>query len=98
MPGLDRLVEFFDWNLDYHRSLESRVGALSRTAEQDHLVVGKLVDDLLEDSKKLLMLPFATLGVLFPKLVRDLCRDLGKEADLVIRGEEIRSISAFSRR
>jgi len=30
----------------------------------------------------------ATLGALFPKLVRDLCRDQGKEADLVIRGEE----------
>ena len=25
----------------------------------------------------------------FPKLVRDLCRDQGKEADLVIRGEEV---------
>src|SRR5262249_44098090 len=40
-------------------------------------------------SKKLLMLPLATLGALFPKLVRDLCRDQGKEADLVIRGEEV---------
>jgi two-component system chemotaxis sensor kinase CheA len=35
------------------------------------------------------MLPLATLGAYFPKLVRDLCRDQGKEADLVIRGEEV---------
>ena len=88
-PALTRLVEFFDWNHDYVRSLESKVAALSRAAEQDHLAVSKLVDDLLQDSKKLLMLPLATLGALFPKLVRDLCRDQGKEADLVIRGEEV---------
>jgi two-component system chemotaxis sensor kinase CheA len=88
-PGSARLVEFFDWNHDYLRSLESKVTALKRTADQDYLVVGKLVDDLLQDSKKLLMLPLATVGALFPKLVRDLCRDEGKEADLVILGEEV---------
>src|SRR5205814_10180726 len=71
------------------RSVESKLTALKRIAEQDRLVVDKLVDDLLEDSKKLLMLPLATLGALFPKLVRDLCRDQRKEANLVIRGEEV---------
>lgn len=87
-PGFARLVEFADWNHDYLRSLEGKITALRRTAEQDHMVVGKLVDDLLEDSKRMLMLPVATLGAMFPKLVRDLCRDQGKEADVVIRGEE----------
>ena len=88
-PGLARLLEFLDRNLDHLKSLERKVAALTRTAEQDLHVVGKLVDDLLEDSKKLLMLPFATLAALFPKLVRDLCRDQGKEADLTILGEDI---------
>jgi two-component system chemotaxis sensor kinase CheA len=88
-PGLARLVDFFDWSHDYLRALEGKVTALRRTAVQDHLVIGKLVDDLLEDSKKMLMLPLSTVGGLFPKLVRDLCRDQGKEADLVIRGGEV---------
>jgi len=88
-PGLARLLEFLDWNLDHLKSFESKVAALTRTAEQDRHVVGKLVDDLLEDSKKLLLLPFGTLSTLFPKLVRDLCRDQGKDADLVMRGEEV---------
>ena len=87
--GLARLLEFFDWNMDHLKSLQSKVVALTRTAEQDRHVIGKLVDDLQEDSKKLLLLPFATLAALLPKLVRDLCRDQGKEADLVIRGEEV---------
>lgn len=86
---LTGMLDFFDWNLDYFKSLENRVATLTRAAEQDFYVVGKLVDDLLEDSKALRMLPFATVTRLFPKLVRDLCRDQGKEAELAIRGEEV---------
>lgn len=88
-PGLVRLLDFLDWNLDYLKSIESKVTALTRTAEQDRHVIGKLVDDLLDDSKQLLLLPFATLSASFPKLVRDLCRDQGKEAELIIYGENI---------
>jgi two-component system, chemotaxis family, sensor kinase CheA len=88
-PDLSGLAEFFTWNHDYLRALGGAVTALQRTAEQDRVLVGKLVDDLLENSKKLLMLPLATLSALLAKLVRDLCRDQGKEAELVIRGEEV---------
>jgi two-component system, chemotaxis family, sensor kinase CheA len=88
-PSLNRLLEFFDWNRDHLKLLESKVATLTRAAEQDRHVVGKFVDDLLEASKKLLLLPFGSLAAPFPKLVRDLCRDQGKEADLVIRGEEV---------
>lgn len=88
-PGLARLLEFVDWNADQLKLLESQVATLTRTAEQDRYVIGKLVDDLLEDSKKLLLLPFATLAAPFPKLVRDLCRDQGKEADFVMQGEHV---------
>ena len=87
--ALKPLVEFFEWNHDYVRSLEIRVATLSQTAAQDNLFVGKLVDDLLEDSKKLLMLPLSSLSGFFQKLVRDLCRDRGKQAELVIVGEEV---------
>jgi two-component system chemotaxis sensor kinase CheA len=88
-PGLIRLLEFLDGNLDRLESLQVHVAALSRTADQDRQVISKLVDDLLAGSKTLLLLPFATLAAPFPKLVRDLCRDQGKEADLVVRGEEV---------
>jgi two-component system chemotaxis sensor kinase CheA len=88
-PGLPRLLEFLEWNLDHLKSLEGSVAALAKTAQQDQQAVGKLVDDLLEHSKRLLLLPFATLAAPFPKLVRDLCRDQAKEADLVVRGEDV---------
>ncbi|MEK6210805.1 MAG: hybrid sensor histidine kinase/response regulator [Pseudomonadota bacterium] len=88
-PGLTRLLDFFDWSMDYLKSVERSTAMLGRVAEQDRYAVGKLVDDLLEDSKKLLLLPFATISASFPKLVRDLSRDQGKEADLTIHGEDV---------
>src|SRR5712691_6367640 len=88
-PSWARLLAFLDSNLDHLESLESSAIALTKTAAEDRQAIGKLVDDLLESSKKLLLLPFATLAAPFPKLVRDLCRDQGKEADLVVHGEEV---------
>lgn len=87
--GLIRVLDFFDWSMDYVKAVESKAAALEQAAQSDRYAIGKLVDDLLEDSKKLLLLPFSTISASFPKLVRDLCRDQGKEADLVVRGEDI---------
>ncbi|HEY1725343.1 MAG TPA: response regulator [Steroidobacteraceae bacterium] len=88
-PVLEPIAEFLEWNHGYLRSLETTITGLHRTAEQDQLAVSKLVDDLLENSKKLLMLPLASLGTLLPKLVRDLSRDQGKDAEFVVRGEDV---------
>jgi two-component system chemotaxis sensor kinase CheA len=84
-----RLLEFLNWNLEFVHGLENRVAGLSRKAEQDLWIISKLVDELLENSKKLLLLPFSSLSSQFPKIVRDLCRDEGKEADLTVQGEDV---------
>jgi two-component system, chemotaxis family, sensor kinase CheA len=84
---LDRLLALCDWNREQVGAIASTVEGLVRAARQERHAVGKMVEDLLEDSKRLLLLPFATVAAPLPKLVRDLCRDQGKEADLVIRGE-----------
>jgi two-component system chemotaxis sensor kinase CheA len=39
--------------------------------------------------KKVLMFPFSTLLEAFPRIVRDLSRDYGKEAEIVVHGGEI---------
>lgn len=87
--GLATLAAFLEWNAEHLKMLEAGLGSLIRGAERDLHSVGKLVDDLLAGSKQLLLLPFARISASFPKLVRDLCRDQGKEADLVIHGEDI---------
>ncbi len=83
------LLHFLDWNVDYVRSLESKLNAAVAQAHQDRIGIGKRVDDLLEDSKKLLMLPFSTIADMFPKIVRDLCSDQAKQAELQIQGGDV---------
>lgn len=86
---LGAMLHFLDWNLDYVRSMENKLNALFGQTQQDRIGIGRRVDDLLEDSKKLLMLPFSTITDMFPKIVRDLCSDQGKEAELVIQGGDV---------
>lgn len=66
--------------------LENRLSVLAESAGNDYRSLSGIVDALLDDMKKALMLPFSSLLEIFPKLVRDLSRDQGKEADLVIEG------------
>ncbi|MBK0394886.1 hybrid sensor histidine kinase/response regulator [Ramlibacter algicola] len=71
------------------QALERQVTGLVRVAEQERTAVGKLVDELVANSKKLLQLPFSTIAAPLPALVRNLCREQGKEADLQVEGEDI---------
>lgn len=87
-PRLRRLLDFLDWSADCLKSIEHETAVLGRSAEREWHHVGKLVDDLLEDSKQLLLLPFSTVAASFPKLVRDLCREQGKEAQFIIEGDD----------
>ncbi len=88
-PHLQKLLEFLDRDNVYLQSLESKLAALTLSADQDQRSLTGMVDHLLEDTKKILMFPFASLLEIFPKLVRDLSHDRGKEVELVIRGAEI---------
>ena len=87
--ALARLAGFLDWNQGYMHSVEKRLSALAGTAERDERATATLIDDLLDDAKRLVMLPFATLLDVFPKLVRDLARSQGKEVALHLHGREV---------
>lgn len=84
-----KILEFLEWNENFLKSVESNLGRMAKTAEHDGRAISVMVNNLLEDMKKVLMLPFSSLLEIFPKLVRDLSREQGKEVELVIRGEEV---------
>jgi len=84
-----KLLEFGELTHDNMKALESRLAELRRTSDHDRYVTGLMVDNLLGDVKQLLMLPFSTLFEAFPKLLRDLSRDQGKNVELSISGAEI---------
>jgi len=70
-------------------SIKSGLSALAHALEQDQRSIKRMVDEHLEAMKKASMLPVASLMESFPKMVRDLAREQGKEVDLVICGDEI---------
>lgn len=87
--SLAHLIEFLNWNSEFIKLLESQMEKLIKQVEQDQRAFGMLADALLEDVKRILMLPASTLLAVFPKLVRELALDQGKEVELLIEGSEI---------
>lgn len=70
-------------------SLEVASRSLSKSARQHSRGLGRMIDSLLEDTKKTMLLPFSRVLEAFPMLVRDISRKKGKEAELVLMGEAL---------
>lgn len=87
--GFSQMIEFCEWNHEYMMQQERSLRTLTKSAEQNHRLLSKMVDDLLDDMKKIMMLPFSTLVNMFPRMVRELSRNQFKEVDLEIRGADI---------
>lgn len=68
-------------------SAAARAHAMSLAARQRGM--SAKIDELLGDLKQALTVPFSRLFERFPKMVRDLSRDLGKEAELVLESEDL---------
>jgi two-component system, chemotaxis family, sensor kinase CheA len=88
-PELTSLLEFLAWNERWVTSLDTRLAAISHSAQHDQRAIGGMVDHLLQDMKQMLMLPFSTLLEVFPSVGRDLARQQGKEVQIVMHGAEI---------
>lgn len=86
----ERVAEFVEWTFGHLKALESRLRHASRTGARDRHLAAKHIDELLEESKGLLMLPLSTVTDALPRLVRDLAHEQKKEIDLRLAGTEAR--------
>ena len=84
-----RALAFLDWNAAYVQTLEHKLRKLAKYIELDQHALNRMLDDLLESTKRVLMLPLSSLLDILPKLVRDLSRDQGKDVNLVISGQDV---------
>lgn len=82
------LVRLMDLYQERLRSLSIQVGDLERGFSGDALHLARVTNDLGEGVMKVRMLPVSTVFDAFPRLVRDLARDTGKEVELKIEGAE----------
>ncbi len=86
--GTDRRQDNDD-NDPFMKSFEGALTKIVKAAELDYRSLGSMVDTMLEDMKRTMMLPFSSLLDTLPGLVRNLSRDAGKEVELSVRGEGI---------
>ena len=84
-----KVLSFVNRNQTIVHSLQNKLAVVGKRLDDDRRAFERRVDELLEDAKQVSTIPFSTLLELFPKLVRDLCRDCGKDAELIITGGEI---------
>ncbi len=73
----------------YLGQLEKKVNQLTKAMEYDSRGTASMVDTLLTDMKQALMLTVGSQLDGFPRFVRELARESGKQAELVIEGREI---------
>ncbi len=90
-PGgpMTRFLDFLEWNRSFMEGFKKEATTFSLQLEEDHRAFTRMVDEHLDETKRALMLPFAALTPLLPKMVRDLGREQGKEIELTMSGTEI---------
>lgn len=89
LKNKEQIKEFLLWNEDFIKSIESKLKVLEDFSSKEQRSLSGMIDTLLLDMKKTLMMPFASLLEIFPKLVRDLSKDRDKEVELIYSGSEI---------
>ena len=84
-----KLVEFLDWTHSHFKIVDKMLKQVAKVVVQDQQSVGAMVDILLEEAKKVLMLPFSSALEVLPKMVRDVSRARGKEVDFSFQGGDV---------
>jgi two-component system, chemotaxis family, sensor kinase CheA len=82
------LLEFFSINENNLNSVGRNINRLSESLESDYRHLALLTDDMQDGVRRVRMVPVATLFDLFPRMIRDIGREKGKEVELVLEGAE----------
>jgi len=89
LEHLKKLETFLEWNQKHVCFLEQRIKQMTDVSEKDQRSLSIMIDDVLDDMKKMTMLPFSSLSQIFPKMIRDLCRQQSKTVDFQIIGNSV---------
>lgn len=86
---LPKLLAHLESEQLFMKTLEERLLRLSRFAAHDQRVLAGMSDSLLHDVKEMQLLPFSSLLEIYPRFIRELAREQGKQVELLIQGGEI---------
>ena len=79
---------FFEGNSSKLLNLMNKMNSFYKIVQEDDARMNLIVSGLEEKIKSVRVLPLATIFHLFPRMVRDIARDKGKEVEFLITGSE----------
>ena len=82
------IVHFYEFANSHIQSIEKELHNLRNFSNQEAYSTGSKIETLLGDVKDLITVPFSTLLDVFPKMIRDIAKDLDKEVDFVVEGDD----------
>lgn len=85
----NRIRSLVDSEMLAAKEAEARLAAFRKSAEKRLHAFSGMVDDILGGTREMLMMPFSSISGAFPRLIRDLSKELGKMMVLDIHGGEI---------
>jgi two-component system chemotaxis sensor kinase CheA len=91
LSQMARVLAFVESNDRTMEFLKAELAKLTQSAERDGRSLRRWVDGLMEEMKKVSMLPFSTVLEVLPKMVRDISHEQGKDVTLLIQGGEIKT-------
>ncbi|MBI9052902.1 MAG: response regulator [Bacteroidales bacterium] len=87
--NIKKLIRIFEWTIDFYKIIENQLLELKKKSFQESYDTGVKIENLLDDIKKIISIPFSSILDVFPKAVRDLSKDKGKKIELVVKGDDI---------
>jgi len=89
LRSLNKVLEFINWNGNFIKASEACFKKIYKETQQNSNELDGMIDNLLDDAKKMVMFPFSSLLEMLPKIVRDISKDVGKSVVVEIQGGEI---------
>ncbi len=74
---------------EFRKKHEEELYQLNKEMIQFKRIAGRMIDELLLDTKTTLLFPFSSMLGIFPKIVRDLSKEYSKNIDIEIIGDNI---------
>ena len=89
LSSVKKLLSFIEWNKEHLKTLEQQIKDIAGKEARDFHRNNRMVDDLLDEIKTIMLLPFSTLCAPLPRMVRELSHNKDKEIELKIEGEQV---------
>ena len=85
---IEQMSGYIDQTQHHFQTLETGVDELRQSLFQDSSAVNTMVEELLEDVKQIIMVPFSNAAASFPRMVREISRTQSKQVEFNVQGED----------